>query len=259
MRILLITIGSHGDVHPFVGLAQVLKKRGHEVRLMTSPYFQSLIERAGIDFLPIGTAEQFAKSLDDPLLFHPRKGPKRVAQIAAREMETAFDPIVIEAKWADVVVGSSLSVSGLIASEVFGFPYVTVHLSPMCAPSVTELPTLRNGLNISRWPMPIKRTIWKLAERFMADPMFGPAINRMRAKHGLKPVRSIISSYWHAPRLTIGLWPEWFASKQVDHPRQLELAGFPLYDEADVTPLDSGLSKWLDEGDAPIAFTPGTA
>lgn len=259
MRILLITFGSHGDVHPFVGLAQALKRRGHEVRLMTSPYFRSLAERVGIELIPIGSAEEFAETLNDPLLFHPSQGPKRVAQIASREMERAFEPIVDESKWADLVVGSSLAVSGVIAAEVFRFPYVTVHLSPICAPSVIELPTMRFGVNISNWPTPIKRTIWKLAERFMADPMFGPAINRLRAKHGLKPVKSIVSEYWHSPQLTIGLWPDWFAKKQIDHPRQLQLAGFPLYDEADVTPLNLELMRWLDAGDVPIAFTPGTA
>ena len=57
--ILLITLGSHGDVHPFVGIGRELKARGHRVRLATNPYFESLIARAGLELVPLGEASFF--------------------------------------------------------------------------------------------------------------------------------------------------------------------------------------------------------
>ncbi|MEE2612516.1 MAG: glycosyltransferase, partial [Acidobacteriota bacterium] len=38
MRVLLIPVGSAGDVHPYVGLALALRGRGHDVTLATSAY-----------------------------------------------------------------------------------------------------------------------------------------------------------------------------------------------------------------------------
>ena len=37
------------------------------------------------------------------------------------------------------------------------------------------------------------------------------------------------------------------------------LTGFPLYDEGDVAPLSADLQRFLEAGDPPIAFTPGSA
>ena len=34
MRVLLIPVGSHGDVHPFVGLGHALRARGHQVTFL---------------------------------------------------------------------------------------------------------------------------------------------------------------------------------------------------------------------------------
>ena len=42
MHYLVMPLGSAGDVHPFVGLALELKRRGHEVTLATNGYFADL-------------------------------------------------------------------------------------------------------------------------------------------------------------------------------------------------------------------------
>ncbi|MBM4423159.1 MAG: hypothetical protein FJ030_07175 [Chloroflexi bacterium] len=49
--ILLCTIGSAGDVHPFIGIGQELKNRGHRVALITSRFFEAHARGAGLDFL----------------------------------------------------------------------------------------------------------------------------------------------------------------------------------------------------------------
>ena len=49
-NILLMPVGSHGDVHPFVALGQALQARGHEATLITSAYFEALAKKAGLPF-----------------------------------------------------------------------------------------------------------------------------------------------------------------------------------------------------------------
>jgi rhamnosyltransferase subunit B len=259
MRLLLITLGSHGDVHPFVGIAQALKRRGHNVAVMTNPHFGPLVERAGIAFEPVGSVETFNRGLDDPDVWHPHKGPARVMHGVAETLEETFNRTAEIAPRMDAVVGSSLCLGSLSAAEKMGFPYATAHLAPICVRSTIELPTLPGGVNLSFMPAFMKRKFWDGADEWFIDPNIAPALNKLRTAHGLPAVKHVLGSHWNAPMLTLGLWPDWFGPRLPDHPDQLRLTGFPLYDEADITPISSELDAWLNAGDAPIAFTPGSA
>src|SRR5262245_45875674 len=59
MHILLVTIGSAGDVHPFAGLGHALRRRGHRVTLVTNGYFEPLARRLDLEFEAVGTAEEY--------------------------------------------------------------------------------------------------------------------------------------------------------------------------------------------------------
>ena len=58
---MLFPMGSSGDVHPLIGLGLSLKQRGHRITICTSGYFKELIERVGLDYLELGTKEQFLR------------------------------------------------------------------------------------------------------------------------------------------------------------------------------------------------------
>ena len=69
MKILLVPVGSAGDVHPFVAIGAVLRQRGHLVTVITSPVFERLIRRVGLQFVPLGTVEEFDAVTQDPNLW----------------------------------------------------------------------------------------------------------------------------------------------------------------------------------------------
>lgn len=54
LRIVVLTIGTRGDVQPFITLGQSLKERGHQVAIASSNNFRTLVEGGGLDFLSIG-------------------------------------------------------------------------------------------------------------------------------------------------------------------------------------------------------------
>ena len=55
MRITLLSLGSRGDVQPFVALATGLQKTGrHKVRIAAPDNFESLAKEYSLDFFPIG-------------------------------------------------------------------------------------------------------------------------------------------------------------------------------------------------------------
>src|SRR5207245_1102827 len=71
MRVLLAPLGSHGDVHPFLGLGLALRARGHDVHVITSEAFRGLIERHGFPFAPVGTEADFEAMIHHPDMWHP--------------------------------------------------------------------------------------------------------------------------------------------------------------------------------------------
>lgn len=71
LNVLLSTLGSAGDIHPFVAIGRALLARGHSATLVTSAHFRDLVFEAGIGFVGIGTPEDYTKVVDDPDLWDP--------------------------------------------------------------------------------------------------------------------------------------------------------------------------------------------
>ena len=68
-----------------------------------------------------------------------------------------------------------------------------------------------------------------------------------------------VTSWWHSPQCVIGLFPEWYAPRQSDWPPQVHLTSFPLWEADNDQPLPDAVQRFLDAGDPPIVFTPGSA
>jgi sterol 3beta-glucosyltransferase len=53
MLVTMLTVGSRGDVQPFVAFGLGLLDAGHRVRICTHPRFQALVEGQGLEFAPL--------------------------------------------------------------------------------------------------------------------------------------------------------------------------------------------------------------
>jgi sterol 3beta-glucosyltransferase len=53
MRIRVITVGSQGDVRPYVAFGGGLRTAGHDVRIVAHPGFEDLVRGNGLDFAPV--------------------------------------------------------------------------------------------------------------------------------------------------------------------------------------------------------------
>jgi len=90
------------------------------------------------------------------------------------------------------------------------------------------------------------------------DMKLAAPVNAVRAELGLRePVRGIMREWWMSRERVLALFPGWFAPRRRDWPPQTVLARFPLYD-GDPAP-DPAAERFLQEGPAPILFTPGSA
>jgi rhamnosyltransferase subunit B len=252
----LCTLGSAGDVYPFIGIGQELRKRGYRLTLVTNPFFEAQARDVGLEFVGLGSVGDYLSIIENPDLWHRHKGLKLLAESALLpsmeplyEIISSFDP-------SQTVLAAQGQLFGAhMAHEKLGFPFVTIHLQSSTFRSVYDVPLL------PAWMPPLlKSGLFSLLDFFVLDRIFAPRINRFRRSLALPAVKKIFASSMHSPQLSLGLFPDWFAPPQPDWPPQAQLTGFVFYDKKNRPEGDSKrLEEFLSSGDTPIIFTPGTA
>ena len=258
-RILILAVGSAGDVYPFIVIGQALRARGYEVTLTASANFEERVQRAGLQFISGLAQEELDTGIRDPDLWHPVKGFATIWKYMARHLPAAYNQqlALVRAK-PTLIVASTLGLTGRLLQEAHGVPLVTVHLAPSCLFSADDT-AVRRGLN---WPRGLPRWAVRitlgLIDRLMVDAVVRPALNGMRAHIGLAPVRRVMSQWLHSPQHVVCAWPAWFAAPQADWPPNSECAGFPRMPSSG-SALDPDLQRFIDDGEAPIVITPGSA
>lgn len=259
MRILIYAMGSAGDVHPFVGVGKSLQARGHEVIVATSAFFEDVVRRAGLGFRALGTVADFERVQGDPHLWHPTKA---LPSIIRNAVNPSYEPILEVARelhlpGETIILASSLAWGAMTVRELLEVPVASVHLAPSLFVSSYRQPVLP-GAPVPQWaPRWMKSLQWWAAEKIV-DFHVLPELNRFRARHGLPPTRDIIHG-WHSPDRVIALFPEWYGPPQPDWPAQVRQTGFPLFDESGQREVPRELEEFLDDGDPPVVFTPGSA
>ena len=257
MRAVLIAIGSAGDVFPFLGLGLELKRRGHDVSVISNGYFESAVRQTGMQYIEFGSREEYLRITQNAELWHPLRGFKTVMSYLPPQ-EMLYDIIMRQHQaGAAVFVASSLAFAARTAQDKHSLPVVSVHLSPILIRSVHQTPVGPGRFDASRLPMWMKRSLLWMADRWVLDAGAGPTINAHRATLGLPPVEGIFKHWMHSPLLTIGLFPDWFGPPQPDWPKQVRLTGFPLFDLRGQAGIPQQLEDFLRSGPPPIVATPG--
>ena len=165
LHVLLPTLGSAGDVHPFIALGLALRARGHRATIMTNPHFQPLIERLGLHFLPVGTLADVDAAINDPNLWHPRKGFEVVAQrVMVPAIEAIYRLIEKHADADTVVAASGISFGARIAQDKLKIPTATVHLQPAIVRSLVDQGMVGNMRISASQPMWFKRAFFRLID-----------------------------------------------------------------------------------------------
>jgi rhamnosyltransferase subunit B len=260
-HVLLAPVGSHGDVHPFVGIGKELRDRGHRVTMITAEPFRDVALRHGFEFVPTVSADEYNAMTNHPDLWHPGKGLKVILD---RGLMDKYFPVIFHAireryePGQTVLAGGSLAYAARIANDALGIPYATVHLQPMACCSVSDPPVASNGVNMTWLPGFMIRFAYWFAEKWITDPLAAPAINDFRRTLGLPPVKRILAKWSPSPQRVIGLFPDWFGAIPDGGPA-FRHAGFVLFDDAKGRQTPDHLATFLAEGPPPVVFSFGSA
>ena len=265
MKVLLPTLGSAGDVHPFLAIGKAMRARGHEVEVMTNPVFADMVQQAGLAFHPVGSQHHYTEAFNSRKLWHPIDGLGVLWRRMARHaIEPVYRRIAQQAAGPAgtgcVVMAPPLMFGARLANEKLKVPLLSAYSA------ATMLRSCQNPLTMAHWrvpawvPRPVRAAAWQALDRFKLEPMVAAEIGQARRSLGLPALNQSVFGRWmHSPTAGVTLFPDWFASAPGDWPQQVAQAGFPLYDGDAAAGLSAALSQFLDAGEAPIVFTPGSA
>jgi UDP:flavonoid glycosyltransferase YjiC (YdhE family) len=259
-RVLLLPIGSSGDVNPFLWIGRHLHELGHEVTVIANPYFARHVIAAGLRHVPIGSEEEYHALTEDPAIWHPTAGTPLVLRYAGDVTKRYFDLIQSEAgNDRPLVLAPATGFGARLAREKLGLPLVSVNLQPSIYRSVHDTACFGRGFEFfGRLPRWAKHAFFSLVD-WRINRELRPGISRACLEQGVKMPRNPFRDWWQSPDGVLCLWPEWFAAPQPDWPASARCIGFPLEDLASHHARNPDLEAFLAAGEPPVLFTPGTA
>jgi len=263
-KILLATLGSLGDLHPYIAVGLGLRERGHTVTIATSEIYRAKIEGEGLRFAAV--RPDMSHVIDDPEIMrravHPRTGTAYVVrELFLPWLEQSFEDTLAAARDADLIVGHPIAFATPTVAEYLKKPWVSVALQPSAFLSVYDPPVISGA--------PLLTSLFKLgpgATRFFfrlvrnATRRWGAPLNALRSRLGLSRLRDPLLFGMYSPYGTQAWFSSVLAKPQSDWPERTTVTGFPFYDKLEPGHgLSPALARFLDAGSAPVVFTLGSS
>ena len=265
-RVVMATIGSLGDLHPYIALAQEMKKRYIEPVIATSNTYRERVESLDIEFHPIrpampeqGTAE-YQKWIDG--VVDPNRGAeflfKRILAPAVRDM---YEDLSAAIEGADMLVTHPIVLAGPPLAQKTGIPWVSTVLAPASVWSAFDpfVPPNAPWLHkVIKAGGPFAARLYMKLVKVLSDPWL-VGIYKLRDELGLTETEHPLFEGQYAPDLNLALFSRVLMEPQADWPANTVMTGFPFFDKNDNQPPDIDLLRFLGRGPAPIVFTLGSA
>lgn len=136
MNIIIPTIGTRGDVQPYIALSLGLQKAGYVVTLASHPCMRTLVESYGVGFAPIGPDIDIAHetAIIREKSPHWMIGFVRVMKFSFSMLEQAHPDLLALCRDVDLVIVSHTA-AGSIEADQLGKPTISVTLMPEAIPA----------------------------------------------------------------------------------------------------------------------------
>ncbi|HUE83461.1 MAG TPA: glycosyltransferase [Pyrinomonadaceae bacterium] len=261
-EIVLTTIGSFGDIHPYMGIAMELQARGHQPVIATSALYREKLEGAGLRFAPVRPDLPPPQVQDQGLvekIMEPRSGVRFLLEdLLFPSLRDSYEDLLIAARDADLLVTHPITFAGPLVARKLRLPWISTVLAPMSFVSAYDTPVP------PVWP-------WLVNLRVLGPGLMGMLLGFLKKKYSAEPVARLrrelgIADYGspvfdgqHSPQLVLALFSSLFGPPQPDWPPQTHTTGFAFYDGRHELEMPAELTQFLDEGSAPIVFTLGSS
>ncbi|PBK62939.1 glycosyltransferase family 1 protein [Armillaria solidipes] len=266
MNIVIMIVGSRGDVQPYVALGKRLMKDGHRIRIASHETFRSFVTEHGLEFFDIGGNPQDLMSymVKNPGLIPgvdsltngdiPRKRTMLAEMINGCWLSCCSPcPHTGRTFTADAIIANPPSFAHIHCAEALGIPLLLSFTMPWSA--TTAFPHPLVNVNASNAGQGLTNYLtYPLAEILTWQGM-GDIINKLRTRTlGLAPLSlrsgpgvvdtcKIPWTYCMSPALV---------PKPKDWKNHIDIVGFYFLDLATNYTPPNDLAAFLAAGDAPI-------
>lgn len=267
-KVVLATVGSLGDLHPFIALARALSDRGVNAVIATAEDYRIKVHAAGVAFHPLRPSfEEVERDLGMDRAQLTRAVVARndflFRKLVLPYVRTAYEDMMQATADADLVLTSSLALGARLAAEKRGIPWIAVVLQPMMFLSAYDPPVIPNAEWLSALlralgPTPTRCAMWILKRA--VDAVFRP-LHALRAELELAPsTRDPLFDGQFAEAGAIALYSGLLGAAQPDYPHPTSIVGFAPFDSEDglAARLDPQLDAFLASGTPPLVFTLGS-
>ena len=265
MRFALVTLGSTGDLYPFLAVGRALHEQGHEVFLLSQAPHGGDAVRAGLQFIPVADAQAHERTLSHPKLWHPVDGlgvlwrhlclpAAQPTWEALRRLSQGLPP-----GQPLRVLASPLAVGARLARDTLPIRLWTGYLAPAALRTLDD-PMFLGPWRVPTWvPLRWRRTAWQALDRWKLEPMARGPLSALATQVGAQPLEGSVFGDWiHSPDGGLALYDAAFAALPrrlhgalSAPPRQerLHQVGFPNFEwaspDAGASPKASEAHPWV--------------
>lgn len=237
-KIAMFTMGTRGDVQPYIYLCKALMKEGFEVTLGSHPCWEKLICDAGIIFEPIGPDIDIEKeaAIIRGKNSNPAISMLKTMNFVFRIIKDSSKEIYEVCKGKDLIIVSH-SQMGATEAEVLGIPTVNVTLQKEMIPEKLKNKSFKDKMVGNMIGKQVVKPYNKIRKLYGLKPL-ASSEDIFNSKLNLIPISEYVlerNPYWDDTNILTGYW----------------------YDEEDVFVPDEKLKKFLDNGDKPIILALG--
>ncbi|XP_010524697.1 PREDICTED: sterol 3-beta-glucosyltransferase UGT80A2-like isoform X1 [Tarenaya hassleriana] len=256
LQIVMLIVGTRGDVQPFVAIGKRLQEYGHRVRLATHANFKEFVLTAGLEFYPLGgDPKVLAGYMVKNKGFLP-SGPSEIP-IQRNQIKEIIYSLLPACKDPDPDSGIPFKADAIIANPpAYGHTHVAEALRIPIHIFFTMpwTPT-------SEFPHPLSRVKQPAGYRLsyqIVDSLIWLGIRDMindlrKKKLKLRPVTYLSGSQASDSNIPHGyMWSPHLVPKPKDWGPKIDVVGFCFLDLASNYEPPAELVEWLEAGDKPI-------
>ena len=235
-KILIHTLGSSGDLNPFLALALELKARGHEIHFALSPKFTEKARALGFSATVAGEDPDWDSELMRRMLVMHRIQPIQImfeeALIPAiGPAAAALEPLVRE---ADLFLSHTIQLAAPAVAERTGTPWISASPATLIYETGVFPPPSVAWKGCPAW---LSRLGWQIGRGMFRD------LDTLAAaeykKLGVAPRPNILSGGSYSRYLTLGLWSSSFFPRPADWPSWFQVGGYARWDGSSPPTLQS--------------------
>lgn len=217
MRTLILTVGSRGDVQPYVALGAGLQSAGHSVTLATLEAFAPLVAARGLAFYPI--RGEFLELLQTPAgkaALVGKGNPLALLRQVTPMLRRILDDALAASEGADLVIYHPKAMAGYSIAERHSIPAVLALPLPLFSPTaafpspilpVASLGPLLNRLSHRTMVALTSASVRGVVSRWRKEALGLPPVRDELTLRG----RPVLRLYGYSPAV-VPTPPDWDSS-----------------------------------------------